>query len=117
MCACWLYAAFFPCLLLYSFEKLVTMATACVQCLCKGHPSCLHPPLRPKTLLLWDLTGQKQEMQIVLAELATIINPRLVSELLMGCADKQLNTLTKTATPNQLCERARASTTMGCHVV
>lgn len=58
MCARWLDAAFCPCLLFYSFEKLITMATACVQCLWKGHPSCLHPktfaPLGSDWTKAWD---------------------------------------------------------------
>lgn len=39
MCAGWICAAVFPSLLLCSSEKPFTMATACVQSLCKGHPS------------------------------------------------------------------------------
>lgn len=50
VCLCTLAScSIFPRLQLCSFEELVTMATACVQCLCKGHPSSLHPPLHPKT--------------------------------------------------------------------
>lgn len=76
------------------------------------------PPLvfTQRHLLLWDLTGQKHEMQIVLTELPIIINPWFVTQLLMGLTEKQLSTWTKTAALLQFCERGWVLTVVDCQV-
>lgn len=77
------------------------------------------PPLvfTQRHLLLWDLTGQKHEMQMVLTDLPIIINPWLVTQLLMGLTEKLLSTWTRTAAPLQLRERGWVLTVVDCQVL
>lgn len=104
---------FFPHLLLCSFEKLickVAMATACVQAALYKEPHTPHPslflsgvfafPFNQRHLFLRGLTGQKQEMQIMLTVMPIITNAKTLDARLsiangpMGFVGKQLNSLT-----------------------
>lgn len=100
LCACWLYAAFFSMFAALFIWEAGRHGNSMCAVSVQGTP----PPLvfTQRHLLLWDLTGQKHEMQMVLTELPIIINPWFVTQLLMGLTEKAIKYL------NQGCNASAA---------
>lgn len=76
LCACWLYAAsfFHVCCSIHLRSWSPWQQHVCSVC-ARDTPLVL----TQRHLLLWDVTGQKHEMQIVPTELPIVINRRLVT--------------------------------------